>query len=59
MYKLDNYEDKHKNLIYFLEYFVVSKPFKVSYIEFFLLENKSWVNFLRGWPYLFKKTNIC
>ena len=48
---------KNKNRInLFLQYFVVSKPFKVIFIDFFAKKTKiEKLSFLRGEPYSFKK----
>ena len=44
-----------------MQSFVVSKPFKVIFTDFFLLKNKiEKFSFLKGKPYFFKKEkNIC
>ena len=44
-----------KNKIVFLQYFVVSKPFKVIYTYFFAKKTKiEKFSILRGQPYFFK-----
>ena len=50
--------EKQKQNKLVLQYFVVSKPFKIIFTDFFV-KNKIWeIHFWRGEPYFFKKINI-